>query len=151
AAFGQGTRLRTDGPANDPHPADIVRGYLGAAVVRLLSFAEAAAWGNLLEAETDRDLTDADGAPLPLVLAGVEVDAEIAKKSAQIVAAAIVQKPMPTLEGHALGDIQDWRNGDEAVVAEVRTLLTTVGDIPADHTPRIYAAHVVAAAVMAAL
>ena len=30
AAFGQPPKLRSDGPADDPHPADIVRGYLAA-------------------------------------------------------------------------------------------------------------------------
>jgi hypothetical protein len=146
AAFGGAARLRTTGPANDPHPADILRGYLAASVVSRLSFDGAKAWSDVLTAETDKD---ARGHAITIL--GVHVPAADAKKSAEAVAEAIVGAKMPTLEGHALGDIQDWRNQDEELVAVARNALTTGAAIPLDHTPRIYAAHVVAAAVMAAL
>src|SRR5262249_24832195 len=144
-----GPRLRTNGPARDPHPADIVRGYLGASTVRLLSFAGAEAWGGVLEAETDKDGQEGDGGPI--VLAGARVSVADATKAAEVGAAAIVKARVATLENHALGEIQDWRNLDEDIVTQVRGLLTTAGEVPLNTTPRIYAAHVVAAGVMAAL
>jgi hypothetical protein len=145
AAFHGVPRLRTNGPAADPHPADILRGFLASAVVARLSFAGAKAWSDLLAEETEKD------AVTPIRVAGEKVDVAAARKSAQAVAAAIVDAKTPTLEDHSLGDIQDWRDADEALVAVARQALTTGGAIPANHTPRIYAAHVVAAGVLAAL
>ncbi|MDB5312586.1 MAG: hypothetical protein JWO38_6788 [Gemmataceae bacterium] len=146
AAFGGTARLRTDGPADDPHPADILRGYLASAVVGRLSFDGAKAWSDLIAAETDKDATGHQ-----IRVAGAAVTASAARKSAEAVAAAIVDAKVRTLENHSLGEIQDWRNQDEELVTLARTALTTGGSIPVNHTPRIYAAHVVAAAVMAAL
>jgi len=144
AAFTGNAKLRNEGPAADPHPADIIRGYLGAAVVSRLSFSQASAWQDLLIQETDKDLDD-------IVLEGASVDPDQAKQSAVIVATAIVGQKVPTLEDHSIGDIQDWTDKDESLVNLVRPLLRTVGDFPFDNSPRIYAAHVTAAAVMEAL
>jgi hypothetical protein len=144
AAFSGKAALRNEGRADDPHPADIVRGYLASSVVRLLSFSGAAAWANVLKAETDKDLDQ-------IVLDGQRVSASDAQTSARIVAETIVQTKLPTLEAHALGDIQDWTDKDEQLVAQVRTILGTAGELPADQSPQIFAAHVVGAAIMEAL
>ena len=108
--------LRNVGGEEDPHPADIARGYLGAETVRLLSFAGAGAWADRLVAETDRDVGR-------VRLGGLTVTAGVARASAAIVARAIVKEKLRALEGHALGEIQDWRDRDEAVVAELRQAL----------------------------
>jgi hypothetical protein len=55
-----------------------------------------------------------------IALAGVAVPIEKAKTSAQIVAHALVQTRMPSLERHALGQIQNWRNHDEKIVTTLR-------------------------------
>lgn len=144
AAFTGTPALRNDGPANDPHPADILRGFLGAATVRLLSFSRAADWQTLLNQETEKDITT-------ITINGAEIPMAEARRSAEIVAQTLVQQPVDTLENHALGDIQDWRDSDEALVELLQPVLTTAGAFPDNHTPRIYAAHVVAASVMAAL
>jgi hypothetical protein len=109
AAFGGGPKLRTIGPAADPHPADILRGFLAAATVRLLEFDEAAAWAAVIERETEKDLA-------AIRLAGRAVDPKVAKASAEVVARVIVTHPMDSLESHALGEIQTWRNEDEDIV-----------------------------------
>ena len=57
AAFSGVATLRNDGPDGDPHPADILRGFLAAATVRLLSFDGAAAWADAIEQETEKDVT----------------------------------------------------------------------------------------------
>jgi hypothetical protein len=143
AAWGEGPHLRSDGPASDPHPADLVRGWLGAAVVRLLAFGEREAWAAAVEAETDRDAED-------IRLAGRTVTPARAKRSAALVAAAVARGPMKSLEGHALGAIQGWSDEDQAVVARLRAALQGEAPIPERIQRGDYAAHAVAAAVTAA-
>jgi hypothetical protein len=144
AALGNGSKLSNEGPANDEHPADIVRGYLAAETVRQLSFKGATAWAKSLTEQTEADVTG-------ITLVGHKVTKADAEKSAQIVAETIVTTPLPTLEGHTLGSIQDWRDADEAIVTSVIKKLPTMADVPTTGTPRIYASHVVAAAILAAL
>jgi hypothetical protein len=144
AAFGNGPILRNNGPSTDVHPADIVRGYLAAAVVRLLEFSDHDAWADALESETDKDA----GA---IRLAGISVTMANAKRMAKAVAEAIVTVPMASLEQHALGDIQNWRDHDESIVAELIPLLTSHGTIPETLERGIFAAHAVAAGVVAGL
>ena len=55
ASLGWGPVLSSEGDADDVHPADIVRGWLGAEVVRLLKFKQAGAWADALVSETDKD------------------------------------------------------------------------------------------------
>jgi hypothetical protein len=55
AALGWNPVLASEGDADDEHPADIVRGWLGAETVRLLTFKEAGAWADALGKETDKD------------------------------------------------------------------------------------------------
>jgi hypothetical protein len=139
-AYGGEEVLRNVGPEEDPHPADIVRGYLGAETVRLLSFGAAKDWADLLVAETDRDLGK-------IRLGSLGVSAAVAKLSAQVVAKTIVRQKLESLERHALGEIQDWRDGDEAIVRSLREELTAAKPMPTKHATGVYAAHVVAAAV----
>lgn len=146
AARGSDGKLRNDGPADDPHPADILRGYLGAATVRLLSFDQAGAWADAVEEETEKDLGTKN-----ITIAGRALKVADAKKSAQIVAETLVKKPTDVLHNHSLIDIQDWRNTDETIVSQIRPLLSTNAPISAALVQGIFAAHVVAAAVVAAL
>jgi len=136
--------LRSQGPASDPHPADIVRGYLAAETVALLPFSQSAAWSKVIAGETDKDVRN-------IVLAGKKVSREQARKSARGVAAAIATTKAKSLENHALGDIQTWKDTDEQKVSVVRSVLTTTGDLPDQGQSRIFAAHIVAGAVMEAL
>lgn len=130
-------KLRNNGPSDDPHPADIVRGFLAAETIRLLEFSDATAWANAIEAETMRDVTS-------IRLANIRVNTAQAKQMAAAVAKAIVETPFPAIENVALGDIQNWRDIDESIVASIRSLLVTPGgSLPAG----AFAAHVVAAAV----
>jgi hypothetical protein len=144
AAFGSAAKLRSVGPAGDPHPADILRGFLAASTVRLLEFAGATAWADLIEAETEKDLAT-------IRLEGRKVEAKAAKKSAEVVARVIVTQPMRSLEQHSLGDIQNWRDADEAIAQRLMGSLTTANAVPDDLPTKVYAAHMVASATMAAL
>ncbi|HET7825474.1 MAG TPA: hypothetical protein VFK90_09070 [Anaeromyxobacter sp.] len=145
--------LRNVGPADDPHPADIARAYLGAETVRLLSFDGAGRWADRLSAEADRDLGQ-------IRLGGVAVAPEVAKRSAAIVAEAIAQTRLRALDGRAFQDIQDWRNADEAIVASLRTELgeraapfasASARPLAGPYAEGAYAAHAVAAGVYEAV
>jgi hypothetical protein len=137
--------LQTRGPSDDEHPADIVRGYLAASVVRLLSFDGKDAWADAIEAETDRDLTSS------IVLAERVVSVEDAKKSAAIVAHTVAKGKMKALEMRPLIEIQDWRNEDEQTVQDIIPALVSAVDLPDPEKGGFYAAHAVAAGVVAAL
>jgi hypothetical protein len=144
AAYTRKARLRSWGTLDDPHPADVLRGYLAASVIRLLSFNGAEDWAKIIEAETDKDVTT--------IRAGwIVIEPEVAKKSAEVVAGILVRGKMEKLESHSLGEIQNWHNDDDAIVAVLRPLLTTVGKLPEQYAKGIYAAHVVAAATLEAL
>ncbi len=144
-AWGGTPSLRNVGSPEDPHPADIARAYLAAETVRLLSFEGAARWADRLVAEADRDLGK-------IRLGDVAVTAAVAKASAAVVARAIAKTRVPALESHALLEIQDWRDRDEAVVAALRKGLRAGGDAPAGpYAAGTYAAHAVAAGIYEAV
>ncbi|HYG69891.1 MAG TPA: hypothetical protein VD838_19600, partial [Anaeromyxobacteraceae bacterium] len=145
-AWGDSATLRSVGRPEDPHPADVARAYLAAETVRLLSFEGAAKWADRLVAEADADAAR-------IRLGDVAVTKGVARTSAAIVAKAIVRTRLAALEGHALGEIQDWRDRDESIVAELRTALrkgsgtAAAGRAAGKYAEGAYAAHVVAAGV----
>lgn len=143
AYTGQAT-LRNAGPQNDPHPADILRGYLAAETARLLHFDNAADWADALLEETKRDLTG-------ITLGRASLDPETAQKSAAIVARTIAEARLLSLEGHALGQIQNWHNEDERIVQEISSHFTGSLTVQDGIVSGMYAAHVVAAAVTSAV
>jgi hypothetical protein len=144
AAFSGTASLRNDGPESDPHPADIVRGYLAAATVSLLNFSQATTWAAVISSQTDKDVT-------AITLEGQKITTTQAKASAKAAASAIATTKFSTLGGHALSEIQNWNDSDEVKVAKVRPLLKTAADFSPILGVQIYAAHVVAAACMEAL
>jgi hypothetical protein len=139
-----GGKLRNDGPAGDPHPADIVRGFLAASVVRLLDFQQAAAWADAIDSEVRKDLGT-------IRLGGAVVTEAKAKQSAALVADVIVNTRVAALEHHALGQIQNWGDDDEDIASELRTVLTSVTQLPPALASGACAAHLVAAGVVAGL
>jgi len=146
--------LRSAGREDDPHPADIARAYLAAETVRLLSFSGAERWADRLIAEADRDLGQ-------VRLGDVTVSAGVARASAAAVARAIVRTRVRALEGRSLGEIQDWRDRDETIVASLRRdmkddgakgRVAGTGDGGSGrYVQGAYAAHAVAAAVYEAV
>src|SRR3954449_119380 len=127
-------------------PPDILRGYLAAATVRQLSFSGASRWANVIDAETDKD------AGALFNIAGRSVAKAKGKKSAHIVSETIATFKTSVLNNHALIDIQNWRDADESIVTKLIPVLTSASPLPAAITGAgVFAAHVVAAAVVAAL
>jgi hypothetical protein len=144
AAWGSGPLLRNDGPDEDPHPADIVRGMLAAETVRMLSFSGAKSWADAIDGEVAKDTKR-------ISLAGQVIPVELARQSARAVAEILVQYKAKALEHHALGSIQNWRNSDEAKVARVGAALRSGSAVPSALLAGTYAAHVVSAAVVESL
>jgi len=145
AASGREPQLRNIGPSNDPHPADILRGYLAASTVSLLDFSKANRWATAIEAETDKDL-----ARIQLGENSV-ITPEEAKESALIAANCLVQTKMECLGNHALGEIQNWHDDDENLVRQIRSILKSTKPLPDVYAKDVYAAHVVAAAIVESL
>jgi hypothetical protein len=136
--------LRNNGPKSDPHPADILRGYLAASSVGLLKFSGADNWAKIIEEETNKDLAQIE-------IAGRKISAEEARESASIVASTIMHTILQSLENHDLAQIQNWYDQDESIVQYLRSIVTTANPLPIDYEHNIYATHVVAAAVIAGL
>lgn len=145
AAYGGRAALRSVGPAADSHPADIVRGYLAASVVRELEFGGADAWASAIMTELEKDVHSA------IVLAGHRIDEQDARTSATVAAHTIMTAPMAALEGHALGAIQNWRDEDEKRVHSLCLAIAAGGELPARQAAGFYAAHAVAAGVTMSL
>jgi hypothetical protein len=144
AAYSGVAELRNDGPYNDSHPADILRGFLAAATVKQLEFSSAADWSSVLEDETHKDVKKIE-------IEEKHISEADAKLSAQIVSSVIVTHPMPSLENHAFGDFQTWRDSDEQITEQLQSMLTKSQQPPSDLIEGVYAAHLVAAATIAAL
>ncbi len=143
-AFTGEETLRNEGDQDDPHPADIVRGFLAAEVVRLLNFSDANAWADCIAAETNKNVKK-------IRLAGQAVEKQEAEQSAQIVAAEIVQRGLKALENHALGEIQNWTDDDEAIVGQLSVSFNRMTSPSEVIGNQFYAAHAVAAAVCSGL
>jgi len=137
-------RLSNVGDLDDPHPSDSLRGFLAASTVRLLRFAGALDWADFLERETEKDVTD-------MKIGKESISLERAKESCEIVARTLAASRMSSLNQHAFIEIQNWRDEDETIVQQLEIAMLTGAPISASHATGIYAAHVVAAAAMAAL
>lgn len=150
-ALGDG-KLRSVGSTDDPHPIDLLRGYLGAAVAKRLHFHDAAAWSQTISKETQKDnatlsLADQNGNLSPFPVSFAEAVA-----STDVVAQVIMQSKLTTLQNHALQELQDWTDHDQAIVDNLNSILRTSGHLPASlQGPGFYAAYVVAAATQSAL
>jgi hypothetical protein len=144
AAYTGDEHLRSDGPDDDPHPADILRGYLAAETVGLLKFDARAKWKAALLRETEKDVA-------PIRLGGIVVPKNVAIESAARVAKTLVQHKCHALENQPLGQIQNWRNTDERKVSFVRSVLRGQTAVAQFEAQDLYAAYVVSAATMEAL
>lgn len=150
-ALGNG-KLRTIGSKDDPHPIDLLRGYLAASVVKRLNFKDAAVWSQVIASETSKDnnklyLVDQNGVYYRFP---VRLGAAIA--SADLVASVIMQSKLNALQGYSLQDIQNWNDNDQDIVDTLASQLVNSGQLPDNLSgPGFYAAHVVSASIQAAL
>lgn len=145
-AIRRGGKLLATG-TRSPHPTDIARGFLIAETVGMCDFPEAAAWRRLLTAEVMRDVPDAG-----VRLDGAVYSAAVTRVSAKLAAEAIMMVPVDALEKHRMTDIQTWTAEDNRIV-QILTSQVFLGDnvLPTALHGGVFAAHAVAAAVMAAL
>lgn len=147
-----GGKLRSGGYVNDPHPIDLLRGYLAASVVKYLNFQEAQDWSNVITTETNKDqaalyLIDSTGKKVDF-----PVSLPIAIASTDTVAKTIMQVPLNALQGHSLQELQDWKDVDQMIVDNLVTVFKVNCCLPTDlQGPGFYASYVVAAATQAAM
>jgi hypothetical protein len=144
AAYSGSAKLRNDGPSDDPHPADILRGYLAAETIALLKFSGKTLWSKVVLTETEKDVDR-------IIVLDTVIEPAKAHASAHAVAKAIATHRCSALEGHSLSDIQNWHDSDERYIRRVRTALRNNESLKEAETTGIYAAHVVAAAVTEAV
>jgi hypothetical protein len=150
-ALGDG-KLSNIGYSEGPHPIDLLRGYLAAAVVKRLHFKDALAWSEIIALETSLD-----NGTLNLVnsigkISSFPVSLEDAIASTEVVAQTILRSSLKSLENHSLQGMQDWTDSDQAIVEKLILAFNTEGHLSKHLSgPGFYAAHVVAAATQAAL
>lgn len=145
-------KLASIGFKKGPHPIDLLRGHLAAAVVKRLNFKAAAVWSRILTAETNKDslgylqLTDPNG------LLAFPTTLDVAVASVDVVAEVIMKSKLTSLQGYSLQDIQDWTNDDQAIVKTLIKSIRVNGALPANlQGPGFFAAHVVSASTLAGL
>jgi hypothetical protein len=85
------------------------------------------------------------------VLGYSKVNAALVRKSTRAVAETLVTYKARSLEGHALGEIQNWRDKDERIVKTLREALRAKTLARENVMSNTYAAHAVAAATLEAL
>lgn len=153
-----GGRLRAQGSWDDPHPADILRGYLAASVVKQLKFVDHEAWSTVIKEQTDHDFLEGSVVIYPNSRSSrLAISADDAKKSAEAVAQTIVGVALRSLENHALGEIQNWYDRDDGLAKEIQGALSLEEEKPLSNLSAplggegYYAAHVVAGATYAVL
>lgn len=150
-ALGDG-KLRTIGSKDDPHPIDLLRGFLAASVVKRLNFKDAVVWSQVIANETSKDnnnlyLVDQNGSYYRF-----PVSLGTAIASADLVASVIMQAKLNALQGYSLQDIQNWTDNDQNIVDTLALQLKNSSQLPVNlHGPGFYAAHVVSASIQAAL
>lgn len=150
-ALGNG-KLRTVGSTDDPHPIDLLRGYFAAAAVKRLHFKDALTWSSVIATETAKD-----NGPLYFVdengrYSAFPVSFTVAVASADEVARVIYDSQLAALENHALAQIENWEDTDQAIVDNLVPIIRSSGTLPSDlHGPGFYASYVVAAATQGAL
>lgn len=150
-ALGNG-KLRNVGLKGDPHPIDLLRGHLAAAVVKRLNFKAATLWSQTLTAETLKDSNDLFFVDQRGVYSVFPVSLSVAVASADVVAEVVMKSKLVSLQGHSLQEIKNWTDNDQAIVKTLAKILKVNGQLPANlHGTGFYAAHVVSASTLAGL
>lgn len=137
-------RLTTYEGTSGRYPPDILRAFLQVEVVARLSFSDAAAWADALRRELEQDLVT------PIVIMGKAVDSEQERSVCAVVAEVLSGSKLRALSGHALHELQNWRDRDEAATDDLRRILAAETPLPSQYQEGYYAAHALAAAVTAA-
>lgn len=139
--------LSAYGPAEAPHPPPLARAFVMAETLGICEFSAKNEWKQAIYAETQTDL------PVKgFTLAGVSYDVAAVRAAAAHVASAILSTKMRALENHAIGEIQNWRDDDESIAQHLALCCILGHSTPQQSAfSGIFAAHAVAAALIAAL
>lgn len=152
--------LITIGSKSDVHPIDALRVLLAADVIRNIPDLDANianAWGDAIEGVLDKYIKEkTDFRLYSRTQSGIQWDVIIPydgmRETVKIVAKTIAFKPLKSLEGHFLSEINTWNNFDE------RLTLRIVDDFLNKRQPSlepgldgetVYAAHIISGAMIA--
>ncbi len=138
----------------DPHPMDLMRGYLAIATVKRLKLSV-----GLKSAPGSESVRDGWVAKLNELIATDEELAikdkkshtVIARETADTVADVIMNHPFEKLAHHAFSQIQNWEPSDDMASGAFQERVQRLGSVDEGLLRGYYAAHVVAGAVNAAL
>lgn len=144
AAWGGPGHLAVEGRGDAHHPIDYLRGLLAAEAVALLAFDGATEYADAMRQEVEKDESD-------IKIDGQALSGDDARKSAQIVAKAVLTTRFENLENHSILDIQNWGDQDQAIADQLEIALTTLNVKQALLDDDFFATHAMAAAVQASL
>lgn len=152
-AQGKEPRLLTD--TDEHHAPGLWSAMIWSAAVAQLNFGQKAAWAETVDRVAARDMEGQDALVItvwrdntpvreypPLAFAG-------AKEAATIIAESVTQCRVG--DDQPLGTLQNWTDWDEHVVDMLQPYLTSQEPVPAWMKSSTYAAHIVAAGVVASL
>ncbi|VVB87287.1 Uncharacterised protein [uncultured archaeon] len=157
----RGGKLIPYGPAMDVHPIDALRLFLAADVIRGmpdLDVNTANAWGDALDGIADKYISNKNGFGLYSKTQNGDVhwDAIMPyngmRETVKIVANTIAFKPLNTLEGHSLSEINAWANSDEELTLRIVDDFVNKRQPSLEPGPggeTVYAAHILSGAVLA--
>lgn len=143
-----GLRLRSDGPLEDEHPADVLRGIVVANAVDRLAIENRAQWSSLLYKEVLKDC------PKILKLDGKNISDQEAMRSAEIVSHTILNSFLTGLNRKSLRSVRIWNMRDQQAAKEFGACLSGSAIVPEYCKPPIgkqYAKHIIAAAAIESL
>ncbi|MCB0370803.1 MAG: hypothetical protein KDD45_15610 [Bdellovibrionales bacterium] len=143
-------KLRPNGPKEDEHPADVLRGIAVANAVDRLAIQNRTQWSSLFYEKVVEDF------PSTVNLDGKDISDQEAMRSAEIVSHAILNSFLPVLNGKSLRMVRTWGVKDQQVTEQIGACLSnkTLAGVPAYCKKSIdkqYAKHIIAAATIESL
>lgn len=149
-------KLRFNGPVNDDHPADILRGVVVATTTNQLAIQNRARWANLIYREVLNDWPKIGLSELSSIsLDTKNISCQEAMRSAEIVADSILNDPLENLDGMSLRQVRVWDMYDQRIADRIGEYLSGLKEPPeycsVAKIERKYAKHIIAAATIESL
>lgn len=145
-------KLRANGEASDPHPSDLLRGFLAAKVVQQLNISNAREWAQVIERETVKDyplhrIDQRTSFYAPVALANQLYSFRQLLKSVEVVVKSVLYTQLQCMGKRSLFELRAWDDND---MAQTQHMINHIeGKI--DDCELYSASHVVAAATFSAL
>jgi hypothetical protein len=153
-------KLRSEGPANDEHPVDVLRVLMAADLVLGISSLNAKirnAWSNALIRIVDEYASNKDkiilGFRTPFGFRStIEFPFEAMRETTKIVAKTLGFDELKTLENHYLSEINTWADNDEIIAGRIAEDLLNNKEPALESQPgetEVFPAHIVSGSIYA--